>query len=150
MKSENKVSVKIFRKIGFISLIIIIALTIGVLATKKEVNYVTISFPEGYEAGTINAPAIIGLGASAKYIEKIGISVINEYEKELIGYLDENLLNIFDIQLSYHIQELLFCRRFHVFHHAKQSPHFTSNSNIRILIFQLFKGSVYQTVKNTV
>ena len=39
MKSENKVSVKIFRKIGFISLIIIIALTIGVLATKKEVNY---------------------------------------------------------------------------------------------------------------
>ena len=55
MKSENKVSVKILRKIGFISLIIIIALTIGVLATKKEVNYVTISFPEGYETTVVTS-----------------------------------------------------------------------------------------------
>ena len=56
-------------------------------------------FPEGYEAGTINAPAIIGLGASAKYIEKIGISVIREFENELIEYLDESLLNMDNITL---------------------------------------------------
>ena len=55
MKSENKVSVKILRKIGFISLIIIIALTIGDHATKKEVNYVTISFPEGYETTVVTS-----------------------------------------------------------------------------------------------
>ncbi|MBR5229452.1 MAG: aminotransferase class V-fold PLP-dependent enzyme, partial [Firmicutes bacterium] len=45
-------------------------------------------FPEGYEAGTINAPAIIGLGYSAEFVEKIGIDVIGKYEEELISWLD--------------------------------------------------------------
>lgn len=48
-------------------------------------------FPEGYEAGTINAPAIIGLGYSAEFAEKIGPEVIGKYEEELIGCLDERL-----------------------------------------------------------
>lgn len=48
-------------------------------------------FPEGYEAGTINAPAIIGLGYSAEFAEKIGPEVIGKYEEELIGWLDERL-----------------------------------------------------------
>ena len=48
-------------------------------------------FPEGYEAGTINAPAIIGLGYSAEFVEKIGPEVIGKYEEELIGWLDERL-----------------------------------------------------------
>ena len=48
-------------------------------------------FPEGYEAGTINAPAIIGLGYSAEFVEKIGPEVIGKYEEELIGWLDEKL-----------------------------------------------------------
>ena len=55
MKSDSKLSVKIIRKIGFISLILIIILTIGVLATKKEVYYVTISFPEGYETTVVTS-----------------------------------------------------------------------------------------------
>ena len=48
-------------------------------------------FPESYEAGTINAPAIIGLGYSAEFVEKIGPEVIGKYEEELIGWLDERL-----------------------------------------------------------
>ena len=48
-------------------------------------------FPEGYEAGTINAPAIIGLGYSADFVKKIGPEVIGKYEEELIGWLDQRL-----------------------------------------------------------
>ncbi len=51
-------------------------------------------FPEGFEAGTVNAPAIIGLGASAEFVKKIGIGAIEAYERELIGYLDEQLDNM--------------------------------------------------------
>lgn len=51
-------------------------------------------FPEGFESGTINAPALIGLGYSAKFVQKIGVEVIGKYEEELITYLDEQLLNM--------------------------------------------------------
>lgn len=47
--------------------------------------------PEGYEAGTINAPAIIGMGYSAEFVEKIGPEVIGKYEEELIAWLDDRL-----------------------------------------------------------
>lgn len=49
MKTDEKLSIRIIRKIVFISIILICILTIGVKATKSEVNYVTIVFPEGYE-----------------------------------------------------------------------------------------------------
>ena len=48
-------------------------------------------FPEGYEPGTINAPAIIGLGYSADVVSKIGTEVIGKYEEELISWLDDKL-----------------------------------------------------------
>lgn len=48
-------------------------------------------FPEGYEAGTINAPAIIGLAYSADFVKKIGTDVIAAHERELIQKLDCNL-----------------------------------------------------------
>lgn len=56
-------------------------------------------FPEGFEAGTVNAPAIIGLKESIDYVSKIGSSVIGGYEEELVEYLDENLLNMDFIEL---------------------------------------------------
>ncbi len=49
MKTDEKLSIKIIRKIVFISIILICMLTIGVKASKSDVNYVTIVFPEGYE-----------------------------------------------------------------------------------------------------
>lgn len=48
-------------------------------------------YPEGFEAGTVNAPAIIGLGYSASYVNKIGPQVIGSYEEELICRLEERL-----------------------------------------------------------
>lgn len=49
MKTEQKLSIKIIRKIVFISLVLIALLTMGVLASKSEVYYVTVVFPEDYE-----------------------------------------------------------------------------------------------------
>ena len=48
-------------------------------------------FPDGFESGTVNAPGIIGLSWSAEYVNKIGIDVIEMYERELIEYLDQEL-----------------------------------------------------------
>ena len=56
-------------------------------------------FPEGYEAGTINAPSIIGLGYSADYVGKIGVEVIEQYERELIKWIDEELENMKGISI---------------------------------------------------
>lgn len=69
------------------------ALSGGTGTASKDRNQPWV-FPEGYEAGTINAPGIIGLGYAAEYIGKIGARVIGQYEEELIGWLDEQLLNM--------------------------------------------------------
>ena len=63
----------------------------GGTGTDSKSRFQPCEFPEGYEAGTINAPAIIGLGYSAEFVEKIGAEVIAKYEEELIGWLDERL-----------------------------------------------------------
>jgi len=51
-------------------------------------------FPEGYEAGTVNAPGIIGLGFSSNYILGLGVENIRNYEEELISILEEALRNM--------------------------------------------------------
>ena len=51
-------------------------------------------FPEGYEAGTINAPAIIGLGYLAGFVYKVGPEVIGRYEEDLICRLEEKIRNM--------------------------------------------------------
>lgn len=56
-------------------------------------------FPEGFEAGTINAPAIIGLGYSAEYVGRIGVDTIGQYEEALISRLEEKLCNMEFIRL---------------------------------------------------
>jgi len=68
-------------------------LTGGTGTLSKDRNH-PLEFPEGYEAGTINAPAIVGLGYSSDYINKIGVNVIRKYEEDLISWLDEKLKNI--------------------------------------------------------
>ena len=47
--------------------------------------------PEGYESGTVNAPAIIGLGYSAAYVNRIGVETIGQYEEALICRLEDRL-----------------------------------------------------------
>lgn len=51
-------------------------------------------FPEGFEAGTLNAPGIIALGFSADFVGKIGVDTIEEYEQSLIAYFDEEVGNM--------------------------------------------------------
>lgn len=48
-------------------------------------------FPDGYEAGTVNAPGIIGLGASAAYINRLGTESIRAHEDQLTRQLDNAL-----------------------------------------------------------
>jgi len=53
-----------------------------------------LDFPEGFEAGTVNGPGIIGLGYSAAVLERIGIQAIRFHEQELIAYLESYLQNM--------------------------------------------------------
>ena len=50
--------------------------------------------PERYESGTVNAPAIIGLGSSIKVIEHLGWEKIRHHELRLIRRLEEKLRNM--------------------------------------------------------
>ena len=50
--------------------------------------------PEGYEAGTVNAPGIVGLGYSAGFVANIGVGQIRDYEEGLVRMLDEGLRNM--------------------------------------------------------
>jgi len=54
-------------------------------------------YPEGYESGTINAPGIIGLGYSARYVGKIGIENIKKYEEPLLYQLDSALRDMKEV-----------------------------------------------------
>jgi len=49
MKASNKLSVKIIKRIVFISIILVCLFVVGVWANKSDVNYITIEFPEGIE-----------------------------------------------------------------------------------------------------
>ena len=68
MKTEERLSIKIIRKIVFVSIVLICLLTIGVFASKSEVNYVTIVYPEDYETTVMTSKAIISEILSENHI----------------------------------------------------------------------------------
>ena len=74
--------------------------TEGGTGTESKSRIQPCDFPDGYEAGTLNAPAIIGLGHSADFVYRIGPEVIGKYEEELIGWLD-NCLDSMDFVERY-------------------------------------------------
>ena len=49
MKASSRLSVKIIKRIVFISIILVCLFVVGVWANKSDVNYITIEFPEGIE-----------------------------------------------------------------------------------------------------
>jgi cysteine desulfurase/selenocysteine lyase len=55
--------------------------------------------PYKFEAGTPNISGVIGLGAAARYLEKIGIQQIESWECELSEYMTQRLSGIEDIRL---------------------------------------------------
>lgn len=50
--------------------------------------------PEGYEAGTLSAPAIVALGSGVRYVRRIGISKIQNKLDRLTSAAKERLLDI--------------------------------------------------------
>lgn len=66
----------------------------GGTGTDSKSRLQPLDFPDGYESGTINSPSIIGLGASAFFVKKIGAEVIGKYEEALIEGLEEDLRNM--------------------------------------------------------
>ncbi|MBR5315598.1 MAG: aminotransferase class V-fold PLP-dependent enzyme [Firmicutes bacterium] len=69
-------------------------LIFGGTGTSSKSTRQPLDFPDGYEAGTLNGPGIIGLGYSVKYVSKIGVDVIHNFEKDLITHLDCALRNM--------------------------------------------------------
>ena len=55
MKTYDKLSVKIIRKIAFVSIIFVCIFTIGVIAAKSEVNSVKIIFADDCETTVMTA-----------------------------------------------------------------------------------------------
>ncbi len=64
-------------------------LLFGGTGTESRSRVQPAEFPEGFEAGTINAPGIIGLGYSLRMLQKVGVETVEVYERELIRYFDE-------------------------------------------------------------
>lgn len=50
--------------------------------------------PEKFEAGTPDIAGIVGMGAAVKYLKKIGMENIHEYEKEILKYALEKMKNL--------------------------------------------------------
>lgn len=52
-----------------------------------------LELPERLESGTVNVPAIIGVGAGIDFVKEVGIEKIYNHEMELIGILFDKLSN---------------------------------------------------------
>lgn len=66
----------------------------GGTGTDSKSRKQPVEFPEGYESGTLNAPGIIGLGASVKWIKEVGMEAIHAHEHDLMVRMNEDLRNI--------------------------------------------------------
>lgn len=66
----------------------------GGTGTRSLEEFQPRSFPDGYEAGTLNIPAILGLGAAVEYLLERGVSSIWRHKRLLIKSLLEELTPI--------------------------------------------------------
>ena len=60
MNSNEKLSVKILKRVIFVGIIVIGLFTVGVLANRSDVNYVTIVFPEDTESVVLTSNVKVG------------------------------------------------------------------------------------------
>lgn len=56
-------------------------------------------FPEGYEAGTLNGPGIIGLKEGIKFIERVKLDTIQQWERHILTMLQDGVNNMPNIQV---------------------------------------------------
>ena len=66
---------------------------------EDDFSYELKDVPIKFEAGTPPIAEVIGLGEAIKYLDKIGMNIINEYEKKLKKYLVSKLKSIPNIIL---------------------------------------------------
>ncbi len=66
----------------------------GGTGTESRSRLQPADFPEGFEAGTVNAPGIIGLGYAASAVEQVGIGAISYHERQLISRFDSAIRNM--------------------------------------------------------
>ncbi len=86
MKTEEKLSIKIIRKIVFISIVLICLLTIGVKASKSDVNYVTIVFPEDYEITVMTSSVLVSDILSENHIIVLPDETVYPKEDDKIDF----------------------------------------------------------------
>lgn len=55
--------------------------------------------PWRFEAGSPNVAAIMGFGAAIKYVTQIGLSQIQDYEKQLMSYMSQQFSDIDNVEL---------------------------------------------------
>jgi len=61
--------------------------------------------PYRFEAGTPNIAGVIGLGEAIKFIEKVTIQEIEEYEKDLLKYATEQISTIKNVRIIGNAQQ---------------------------------------------
>jgi len=79
-------SIKVIRKIVFMSVILICLLTIGVMASKSDVNYVTIVFPEEYETTVMTSKIRVSEILSENHIIVLPDEVVYPNEDSVIDF----------------------------------------------------------------
>lgn len=82
MKMNERFS--IIRKIVFISIILICIFTIGAMASKSDMNYVTIVFPEGYETTVMTSNIKISDILSENHIIVLPDEIVSPSEDSVI------------------------------------------------------------------
>lgn len=55
--------------------------------------------PHKFEAGTPNIEGAIGLAAAIRYVQNIGLDVINDYETKILNYTTEKLIQLPEVRI---------------------------------------------------
>ncbi len=71
----------------------------GGTGSQSELLYQPEEFPDRLESGTLNVPALAGLGAAADFILKEGTKTIREQEAYLTNYFIEKIQNISEMTI---------------------------------------------------
>lgn len=79
--------------------LILETITEGGTGSQSSLIYQPEEMPDRLESGTLNVPAIAGLGAAAEFIYKEGMNTIFEHESMLTKYFEEKVKNIAGITI---------------------------------------------------
>lgn len=84
MKTDDKLSIRIIRKIAFVSIIFVCIFAIGVMAAKSDVNSITIVFADDCETTVMTAKTVVSDILEENHI-------ILEEDEEVYPSLDSNI-----------------------------------------------------------